>query len=116
MAESSISPRDALVVVADAEVGRAVRREIEAEGWQTIATNAVGPAKKLLQRGTVDLLVIDEPSLQEASVHLDQFPTALVNGASLIVFATLEGQRDQALLKGLDPSAILDLPPNPAQL
>ncbi|HCR16841.1 MAG TPA: sigma-54-dependent Fis family transcriptional regulator [Candidatus Latescibacteria bacterium] len=116
MAESSISPRDALVVVADAEVGRAVRREIEAEGWQTIATNTVGPAKKLLQRGTVDLLVIDEPSLQEASVHLDQFPTALVNEASLIVFATLEGQHDQTLLKGLDPSAILDLPPNPAQL
>ena len=41
MAESSISPRDALVVVADAEVGRAVRREIEAEGWPGRALDPV---------------------------------------------------------------------------
>ena len=116
MADSTLTPKDALIVVSDTDIGRTLRNEIEAGGWRTIVTNSIGPARKLLQRETVDLLVLDEANLHVASDKLGELLSTPPDGISLLVLTLPENSHHPDLLKGLEPSAILDLPPDTLQL
>ena len=64
MAEAS--RKDALIVTADPDMGQALRSELEAQGWKTVLTNSVGPVPKLLRRGDVELILVDEANLARA--------------------------------------------------
>ena len=108
------SKKDALIVSADPDMGQALRSELEAQGWKTILTNSVGPVPKLLRRGAVDLLLVDEANLSRAVS--DRTLLAGAGGVSLLVFLTPERRQDRTLLQGLEPRAILDLPMDAEQV
>ena len=110
------SGKDALIVSADPELGRALRSELETQGWKTILTNSVGPAPKLLRRGDVDLLLVDEANLSRAAADPDRPLLQGTGDVSLLVFLTPERRQDRALLQGLEPRAILDLPMDAEQV
>ena len=110
------SKKDALIVTADPDMGQALRSELEARGWKTILTNSVGPVPKLLNRGDVDLLLVDEANLSRAVSDPDRTLLAGAGGVSLLVFLTPERRQDRTLLQGLEPRAILDLPMDAEQV
>ncbi len=110
------SKKDALIVSADPDMGQALRSELEAQGWKTILTNSVGPVPKLLRRGDVDLLLVDEANLSRAVSDPDRTLLAGAGGVSLLVFLTPERRQDRTLLQGLEPRAILDLPMDAEQV
>ena len=110
------SKKDALIVSADPDMGQALRSELEAQGWKTILTNSVGPVPKLLRRGAVDLLLVDEANLSRAVSDPDRTLLAGAGGVSLLVFLTPERRQDRTLLQGLEPRAILDLPMDAEQV
>ena len=110
------SKKDALIVSANPDMGQALRSELEAQGWKTILTNSVGPVPKLLRRGAVDLLLVDEANLSRAVSDPDRTLLAGAGGVSLLVFLTPERRQDRTLLQGLEPRAILDLPMDAEQV
>lgn len=57
---------ESLIITQDASLSSNLRKLLEDEGWQTIGSNTVSPARKLLNRG-LDLVVLDEASLTEAA-------------------------------------------------
>ena len=102
--------KDALIVTADPDMGQSLRSELEAQGWKTVLTNSVGPVPKLLRRGDVDLILVDEANLARAVSDPDCPLPASSSDVSLLVFLTPEKRQDRTLLQGLEPRAILDLP------
>tara|TARA_Y100000588_G_scaffold147876_2_gene161779 strand:+ start:4972 stop:6474 length:1503 start_codon:yes stop_codon:yes gene_type:complete len=60
---------ESLVITQDPTLSSELRKFLEDEGWQTIGSNTVGPARKLLNRG-LDLVVLDEASLTAAAPEL----------------------------------------------
>ena len=110
------SKKDALIVTADPDLGQALRSILEAQGWKTILTNSVGPVPKLLRRGDVDLLFVDEANLSRAVSDPNPALLAGAGGVSLLVFLTPERRQDRTLLQGLEPRAILDLPMDAKQV
>ena len=107
---AAASRKDALIVTADPEMGQSLRSELEAQGWKTVLTNSVGPVPKLLRRGDVDLILVDEANLARAVSDPDRPLPASSSDVSLLVFLTPEKRQDRTLLQGLEPRAILDLP------
>ncbi len=116
MSQTPPSRDEALIVAAHQELGQTLRSELEADGWQTIVTNSAGPARKLLKRGTVGLLILDEESLPEAAPQLGKLLRSLDGEIPLLIFAQQGGQQVRTSLQNLAPDAILDLPPNADQL
>ena len=104
------SRKDALIVTADPDTGQALRSELEAQGWKTVLTNSIGPVPKLLRRGDVDLILVDEANLARAVSDPDRPLLAVTGDVSLLVFLTPGKRQDRTLLQGLEPRAILDLP------
>ena len=110
------SKQNALIVAADPEMGQALRAQLDTQGWDTILTNSVGPVPKLLRRGDVDLVLVDEENLSRAASDPERPLIAGAGGVSLLVFLTPERRQDRTLLQGLEPRAILDLPMDAAQV
>lgn len=111
---AAASGKDALIVTADSDMGQTLRSELEAQGWKTILTNSIGPVPKLLRRGGVDLILVDEANLSRAALDPDR--PLLTGDVSLLVFLTPERRQDRTLLQGLEPRAILDLPMDAEQV
>ena len=58
--------KEALIIVDQpTALGRDLRAELEELGWQTLVTNSVRPARKLLSENQFDLLILDETTLPE---------------------------------------------------
>ena len=55
--------QEALIIADQTDLGRDLRNQLEALGWQTIVTNSVGPGRKLIEKNHLDLLVVDETVL-----------------------------------------------------
>ncbi len=103
---------ESLVITQDATLSAELRKLLEDEGWQTIGSNTVGPARKLLSRG-LDLVVLDEASLADAAreigpeiAGLDQPP---------FVFAVLSSSSPPHT-PDLSPDAYLSSPVERSQL
>ncbi len=111
-----IPKKDALIVTADPDMGQSLRSQLEAHGWKTIVTNSVGPVPKLLRRGNVDLLFVDEENLTRAAADPGRPLLAGGGGVALLVFLTPERRQDRTLLQGLEPLAILDIPMDAEQV
>ena len=110
------SRKDALIVSADPDMGQTLRSELESQGWKTILTNSFGPVPKLLRRGDVDLILMDEANLSRAVSDPDRPLLADSGDVSLLVFLSPERRQDRTLLQGLEPRAILDLPMDAEQV
>jgi len=113
MSESA-SRKSALILSTKAELARELREVLESEGWRTIVVNSLGPARKLIQREDVGLVVMDP---NELSGSLEQFANALHDADSpvpLVAVAGANGLQPTSIL-GIEPDAILDLPVEPAQ-
>ena len=115
MPPTSQSRGEALIVTVHQELGRDLRSELEAEGWQTVVTNSVGPARKLLKRDSVGLLIVDEESLPDVSSQLGERLRLRSDEIALLLLATREG-RQARTVKGLEPLQIIDVPLRPEQL
>ena len=111
---SESQKRDALIIASSQQDGQILRTETEAAGWQAIVTNSVGPARKLLQRNSINLLLIDEQNLPEAARQLADLLHEKADNITLLAF--LSPDQNPALLAGLEPEEVLDLPPNAQQL
>ena len=113
---AAASRKDALIITADPDMGQTLRSELEAQGWKTILTNSVGPVPKLLRRGDVELILVDEANLSRAVSNPDRPLLSGAGDVSLLVFLTPEKRQDRTLLQGLEPRAILDLPMDAEQV
>lgn len=98
---------EALIISQDPTVSSDIRAALEDEGWRTIGSNAVGPARKFLSRGGLDLLVLDENALLDANDELGSVIRGLETPPA--VFAALSSARPP-LTPNLSPDAYLDLP------
>ena len=116
MPESTTFPTDALVVTAHQQLGQSLRAELEAEGWKTIVTNSPAPARRLIRRGNIGLLILGEEVMPEASSQLGPLLLALADEIPVILLADPEATERRAKWHGLEPDSILDLPIDPDQL
>ena len=112
--ETTKSKRNALIISEAQDLIGSLRTQLEAQGWETVATNSVMPAKKLLKRGNIDLLVLDGEHLADASLHLSSPLKSVSDKTTLLVLSAQNGEK--ADLRGLEPSAILDHPFDASQL
>jgi DNA-binding NtrC family response regulator len=115
MADTQISQSEAILALVDSETGQALRTDLEDQGWHSILTNSAAPVRKLLRRENTRLLVLDEGVLSQADAGLVE---ALRNPPSELALFLLvpNGQSPgSAVLKGLEPTALLDLPLQPGQ-
>jgi DNA-binding NtrC family response regulator len=115
MAETQPNKGGALVIASEQELGQTLRTELEGQGWQTIVTNSVAPARKLLKQNKIDVLILDEESLPGAASQLGRLLRTMSDEISIVLIATQASSLAQST-KGLEPGAILDLPLDPAQL
>ena len=106
--------KEALIIVDQpAALGRDLRAELEDLGWQTLVTNSVRPARKLLSENQFDLLILDETTLPEMQLAdiLSERPEKI----PVFVIATQDGTQLQTA-PALDPDALLSYPLIPAEL
>ena len=106
--------KEALIIVDQpAALGRDLRAELEELGWQTLVTNSVRPARKLLSENQFDLLILDETTLPEMQLAdiLSERPEKI----PVFVIATQDGTQLQTA-PALDPDALLSYPLIPAEL
>ncbi len=95
------------------ELGRDLRAALEELGWQTLVTNSVRAARKLLSENQFDLLILDEttlPEVQRADILSDQ-PEEI----PIFVITTQDGTQLQTA-PALYPDALLSYPLIPAEL
>ena len=116
MSESTTSQTDALIVTAHQQLGQSLRAELEAEGWKTIVTNSPAPARRLIRRGNIGLLVLGEEVMPEASSLLAPLLPTLVDEIPIILLADREATGPRAKWHGLEPDSVLELPIDPDQL
>ena len=107
--------RDALIITADQQLAQALRSELEAGGRRVVASNSVAPARKLLRRGHIDLLLMDLEVALKSPAQVDELLGFSPGAVAFLLLADQEGQQGRAI-QGLEPDAILDLPLNPEQL
>ncbi len=106
--------KEALIIVDQpTALGRDLRAELEELGWQTLVTNSVRPARKLLSENQFDLLILDETTLPEMQLAdiLSERPEKI----PVFVIATQDGTQLQTA-PALDPDALLSYPLIPAEL
>ena len=97
---------ESLVITQDKSLSSELRKLLEDEGWQTIGSNTVGPARKLLSRG-LDLVVLDEASLAEAAREMGPEIARLENPPH--IFAVLSSTHPPHT-PDLSPDAYLNSP------
>ena len=107
--------QEALIITDQPALGRDLRTEIEGLGWQTVVTNSVGPGRKLIQKGELSLLILEETLLPTAASQLTDVLHAQPNPIPLIVIATQEGAQLQAA-SALAPDALISYPLITAEL
>ena len=106
--------KEALIIVDQpTELGRDLRAELEELGWQTLVTNSVRPARKLISENQFDLLILDETILPE--VQLADILSARSETLPVFVITTQDGTQLQTA-PSLDPDALLSYPLIPAEL
>lgn len=101
---------ESLIITQDASLSSNLRKLLEDEGWQTIGSNTVSPARKLLNRG-LDLVVLDEASLTEAAREIGPEIAKLEKPPG--VFAVLSSSTPPHT-PDLSPDAYLSSPVAPA--
>ncbi len=106
--------KEALIIVDQpTALGRDLRAELEELGWQTLVTNSVRPARKLLSENQFDLLILDETLLPE--VQLADILSERSETLPVFVITTQDGTQLQTA-PSLDPDALLSYPLIPAEL
>ena len=106
--------KEALIIVDQpTALGRDLRAELEELGWQTLVTNSVRPARKLLSENQFDLLILDETILPE--VQLADILSERSETLPVFVITTQDGSQLQTA-PSLDPDALLSYPLIPAEL
>ena len=106
--------KEALIIVDQpTALGRDLRAELEELGWQTLVTNSVRPARKLLSENQFDLLILDETILPE--VQLADILSERSETLPVFVITTEDGSQLQTA-PSLDPDALLSYPLIPAEL
>ena len=116
MPESTTPPTDALIITAHQQLGQSLRSELEAEGWKTIVTNSPAPARRLIRRGNIGLLVLGEEVMPDASSQLGPLLLTLADEIPIILLADPEATGPRAGWHGLEPDSVLDLPVDTDQL
>ena len=108
--------KEALIIVEQpTELGRDLRAALEDLGWQTLVTNSVRPARKLLSENPFDLLILDETTLPEAATHFADLLSDRPEKIPVFVITTQGGTQLQTA-PALDPDALLSYPLIPAEL
>ena len=108
----STDQKEALIIVEQpTALGRDLRVALEDLGWQTLVTNSVRPARKLLSENQFDLLILDETTLPE--VQLADILSDRPEKIPVFVITTQDGTQLQTTL---DPDALLSYPLIPAEL
>lgn len=106
--------KEALIIVDQpTALGRDLRAALEDLGWQTLVTNSVRPARKLLSENQFDLLILDETTLPE--VQLADILSDRPEKIPVFVITTQDGTQLQAA-PALDPDALLSHPLIPVEL
>ena len=104
--------KEALIIVEQpTELGRDLRVALEELGWQTLVTNSVRPARKLLSENQFDLLILDETTLPDM-----QLADILSDRPEKIPIFVITTQGGTQLQTTLDPDALLSYPLIPAEL
>ena len=104
--------KEALIIVDQpTALGRDLRVALEDLGWQTLVTNSVRPARKLLSENQFDLLILDETTLPD--VQLADILSDRPEKIPVFVITTQDGTQLQTTL---DPDALLSYPLIPAEL
>ena len=112
----STDQKEALIIVNQpTELGRDLRAALEDLGWQTLVTNSVRPARKLLSENPFDLLILDETTLPEAATHFADLLSDRPEKIPVFVITTQGGTQLQTA-PALDPDALLSYPLIPAEL
>ena len=112
----STDQKEALIIVEQpTELGRDLRAALEDLGWQTLVTNSVRPARKLLSENPFDLLILDETTLPEAATHFADLLSDRPEKIPVFVITTQDGTQLQTA-PALDPDALLSYPLIPAEL
>ncbi len=112
----STEQTEALIIVDQpTTLGRDLRAEFETLGWQTVLTNSVRPARKLISENQFDLLVLDETTLPHAAAQLAEVLSARPEKIPLFVITTREGAQLQ-MPPPLEPDALLAFPLIQAEL
>ena len=110
----STEQKEALIIVDQpTALGRDLRVALEELGWQTLVTNSVRPARKLLSENQFDLLIIDETTLPE--MQLADILSDRPEKIPIFVITTRDGTQLQTA-PALDPNALLSYPLIPAEL
>ena len=102
---------EALIIAGQVDLIPRLRTELESLGWHTVATNSVAPARKLIRKNGVTLLVLDESVLVEADAVLGPLLRERAP-IPLLLVATQQGQQLQNAKK-LTPDALIDYPFDP---
>lgn len=110
----STDPKEALLIVAQpTPLIRALRAELEELGWQTVLTNSLGAAGKLIAENRFDLLVLDETTWRDADAQLAEISAARPEKTRLFVIASQGGTQPP---NAPTPDAFLSHPLNPVEL
>lgn len=108
--------KEALIIVDQpTTLGRDLRAELEELGWQTLVTNSVRPARKLISENQFDLLILDETTLPEAAIHLADILSERPETPPIFAITTQDGTQLQTA-PSLEPDALLSYPLIPAEL
>lgn len=107
--------KEALIIAHQPDLTQTVRSELEQLGWQTVATNSVGPARKLVRKNELGLIVLDEALFTEADAQLGPMLQERPNPILLLLVTTQNGQALQHAID-LAPDALIEYPLPPQAL
>ena len=96
--------------MADSGTGQELRQLLDDRGWHSILTNSAAPVKKLLKRDDLRLLLVDDKVLSQADPGLVSALKGLPKAVGLFVLLPKPRASTGGFLRGLEPSALLDLP------
>jgi len=102
---------EALIIAGQVDLIPRLRNELETLGWQTVATNSVAPARKLIRKSDMSLLVLDESVFVEADAELGSLLRER-DPIPLLLITTQEGRQLQHVTR-LTPDALIDYPLDP---
>jgi DNA-binding NtrC family response regulator len=98
---------EALAILADADLTQNVRSVLEDTGWRVIATNTIGPARKLLDGDRFGLVLIDADLLAEADDPIGNTILQAQEPPGVIVFGSPSHLPD---IRNISPDAFVDVP------
>lgn len=102
--------KNALIITNRQNLAQDLRTELESQNWQTVVSNSVSPAQKLLQKTPFRLVVLDGEHLSEGGIQLESPSSG--NGFLLLV----QNPDNHQIPSDLSPDALLDDPFDPRQL